>query len=158
MNKLQKTQLVLWGIAIVLAVVGLLFSESLKLEAGSAASSYVLHLMSVALVILSGYVVLNYRKNKLLCCMVSNLAVLYTELMYLMLQSSSQTGNQTELYSVLIALLLSVVAFPAYSSTPEAPAAAPAAAETAPAEAAAFAPAETTTEAATETAEPDTKE
>lgn len=151
MNKLQKTQLVLWGIAIVLAVVGLLFSESLKLEAGSAASSYVLHLMSVALVILSGYVVLNYRKNKLLCCMVSNLAVLYTELMYLMLQSSSQTGNQTELYSVLIALLLSVVAFPAYSSTPEAPAAeAPAAAEAAPAE--------TTTEAATETAEPDTKE
>lgn len=149
MTKLQKAQLVLWAVAIVLAVVGLLFSDSLMLQAGNAASSYVLHLMSVALVILSGYVVLSYRKNKLLCCMVSNLAVLYTELMYLMLKTGDATpksDNQTELYSMLIALLLSVVAFPAYGHSPEAPAAASAEAE--PAEA----------ESAPETIDPDTKE
>lgn len=111
MSKLQKTQLVLWAVAIVLAAIGLIFSESLMIEASSAASSYVLHLMSVALVILSGYVVMNYRKNEVLCCMVTNLALFYTELMYLMLKSD----NQTELYSLLIVMLLSVAAFPAYS-------------------------------------------
>lgn len=118
LNKLQRVQLGLWMSAVVLAIIGLIFSGSMKITGTNAAASYVFHLMSVSLMILSGYVILNFRKNVMLCAIVANIAVFYTEFLFLMLPSS---GNQTELFSLLLSFLLSIYAFTLYHQEEENP-------------------------------------
>ena len=135
---LQYAQLVLWAIAIILAVVIPLFTDwEHQLHDVPAVATYIFHMISVVLLLAAGYCVLAQRRHRVLRLIVVNVAILCTETLFFMMRPDADT----ELYIFLITLLLSIIAYPLREpkkneTTPEAvPAEEPAApAEAAPVE------------------------
>lgn len=106
---LQYAQLVLWAIAIILAVVIPVFTDwEHQLHDVPAVATYIFHMISVVLLLAAGYCVLAQRRHRVLRLIVVNLAILCTETLFFMMRPDADT----ELYIFLITLLLSIIAYP----------------------------------------------
>lgn len=106
---LQYAQLVLWAIAIILAVVIPVFTDwEHQLHDVPAVATYIFHMISVVLLFAAGYCVLAQRRHRVLRLIVVNLAILCTETLFFMMRPDADT----ELYIFLITLLLSIIAYP----------------------------------------------
>lgn len=106
---LQYAQLVLWAIAIILAVVIPVFTDwEHQLHDVPAVATYIFHMISVVLLLAAGYCVLAQRRHRVLRLIVVNVAILCTETLFFMMRPDADT----ELYIFLITLLLSIIAYP----------------------------------------------
>lgn len=108
---LQYAQLVLWAVAIIMAVVIPLFTdwaEQLNEAHVPAVATYIFHMISVVLLLAAGYCVLAQRRHRVLRLVVVNVAILCTEALFFMMRPDADT----ELYIFLIVLLLSIIAYP----------------------------------------------
>ena len=106
---LQYAQLVLWAIAIILAVVIPVFTDwEHQLHDVPDVATYIFHMISVVLLFAAGYCVLVQRRHRVLRLIVVNLAILCTETLFFMMRPDADT----ELYIFLITLLLSIIAYP----------------------------------------------
>lgn len=106
---LQYAQLVLWAIAIILAVIIPVFTDwEHQLHDVPDVATYIFHMISVVLLFAAGYCVLAQRRHRVLRLIVVNLAILCTETLFFMMRPDADT----ELYIFLITLLLSIIAYP----------------------------------------------
>ncbi len=106
---LQYAQLVLWAIAIILAVVIPVFTDwEHQLNDVPDIATYIFHMISVVLLLAAGYCVLAQRRHRVLRLVVVNVAILCTEALFFMMRPDADT----ELYIFLIVLLLSIIAYP----------------------------------------------
>lgn len=123
-NFLQRLQLGLWAVAIIIAVVFQLTSLTGSLAEIDSVPLYVLNLISIVLLLLGGYFAMAQRNHRLARIIVVNATVLCTELLYFLLSAS----GTTVMYCFLISLLLSIYAYPLEpdkeekEETPDAPA------------------------------------
>lgn len=106
---LQRLQLCLWAVAIILAVAIPLFTNwESQLNGLPVLATYLFNLFSVVMLLVSGYCVMIRRKKRVLKLTMVNITILFTETLYFMMRP----GAQTMLYIFLIALLLSIIAYP----------------------------------------------
>ena len=113
---LQRIQLVLWAAAIVVAIV-YQFTGHGELSEVPDVALYIFNLVGVVLLLGSGYLVLAQRKHRVLRLVGVNLTILCTEALYFMMTPNATTM----MYCFLLALLLSLVAYPIEKSAPAKP-------------------------------------
>lgn len=105
---LQRLQLVLWAVAIILALVFQFSSLGGELSGDSALSTFILNMVGVVLLLVAGYFVLAQRRHRLVRLIAVNIAIFCTEALFFMMDPK----GQTQMYCFLIALLLSIIAYP----------------------------------------------
>lgn len=105
---LQRLQLILWAVAIVLAIACQVFGLGHQLSQDSDMAQYILNMVGVVLLLTAGYFVLTKRNHRLVRIIAVNTTILCTEALYFMM---SPKGT-TMMYCFLVALLLSLVSYP----------------------------------------------
>lgn len=114
---LQRVQLALWAVAIIVCVVFQLMDINGELRAVPAIATYIFNLVGVVLVLVAGYCVMAQRKHRVLRLVAVNLGILCTEALYFMMMP---TGS-TMMYCFLLCLLLSLAAYPIKEPKKDAP-------------------------------------
>lgn len=107
---LQRVQLGLWAVAIIMGVVFQFTGLKGELSGVPVIATYIFNMMGVVLLLAAGYCVLAQRKHRVLRLTAVNLTILCTEALYFMMTPSDQ--STTMMYCFLVALLLSLVAYP----------------------------------------------
>lgn len=115
---LQRVQLGLWALAIIVCVVFQLTNINGELSTVPAIATYIFNLVGVVLVLVAGYFVMAQRKHRILRLVAVNLAILCTEALYFMMMP----GGTTMMYCFLLSLLLSLAAYPVKEPKKETPA------------------------------------
>lgn len=104
---LQRLQLILWAVAIVMAII-FQFTGTGELSTVPAVATYIFNLVGVVLVLVAGYFVMVQRRHRILRLVTVNMGILCTEALYFMMTPK----GSTMMYCFLLCLLLSLAAYP----------------------------------------------
>ncbi|MCQ2266518.1 MAG: hypothetical protein MJZ40_02275 [Bacteroidaceae bacterium] len=104
---LQRLQLTLWAVAIVMAII-FQFTGTGELSTVPAVATYIFNLVGVVLVLVAGYFVMVQRRHRILRLVTVNMGILCTEALYFMMTPK----GSTMMYCFLLCLLLSLAAYP----------------------------------------------
>lgn len=107
---LQRLQLILWAFAILMAIVFQFSHLQGELSNVPHLAAYIFNTVGVVLLIVSGYCSLSMKKHRVVRLVAVNTTILCTEALYFMMMPSEL--STTMMYCFLIALLLSLVAYP----------------------------------------------
>lgn len=113
---LQRLQLILWAVAIVMAII-FQFTGTGELSTVPAVATYIFNLVGVVLVLVAGYFVMVQRRHRILRLVTVNMGILCTEALYFMMMPM----GSTMMYCFLLCLLLSLAAYPIKEPKKDAP-------------------------------------
>lgn len=103
---LQRLQLALWAVAILVAL-GIELSGQRATLAPSVLYQFLVNMVAVVLLLVAGYCVMAQRRHRVVRMVAVNTSLFFSEVFYLL-----QVHESTLMYSALIAVLLSLASYP----------------------------------------------